>query len=79
MCLDSSPESGFRRRRRFFVPDDLRTAIAREPAAQAWFNQLSYTNRKEWVRWVEEAKREETRRSRIEKTVASLAVGQRTH
>jgi hypothetical protein len=59
--------------------DDLRTAIAREPAAEAWFNQLSYTHRKEWVRWVEEAKREETRRSRIEKTVASLAVGQRSH
>ena len=61
------------------VPDDLRMAIAREPAAEAWFNRLSYTHRKEWVRWVEEAKREETRRSRIEKTVASLAVGQRTH
>jgi hypothetical protein len=27
------------------VADDLRTAIAREPAAEAWFNQLSYTHR----------------------------------
>jgi hypothetical protein len=61
------------------VPDDLATAIAREPAAQEWFDQLSYTHRKEWVRWVEEAKREQTRRSRIEKTVAALAAGQSTH
>jgi hypothetical protein len=61
------------------VPDDLRTAIAGDAAAQGWFAQLSYTHRKEWVRWVEEAKRVETRRSRIEKTVAALREGQRTH
>jgi uncharacterized protein YdeI (YjbR/CyaY-like superfamily) len=35
-------------------------------------------HRKEWVRWIEEAKQAETRSTRIEKTVASLRGGKRT-
>jgi antitoxin component of MazEF toxin-antitoxin module len=57
------------------VPDDLAAAIAGDAAAQRQFDTLSFTHRKEWVRWVEEAKRAETRRSRIEKAVAALSDG----
>jgi hypothetical protein len=60
------------------VPSDLAKALAREGNAKSFFDGLSYTHRKEWVRWVEEAKRSETRAGRIEKTVAALAAGRRT-
>jgi hypothetical protein len=59
------------------IPDDL--AAAMDDAARATYDGLSYTHRKEWVRWVEEAKRPETRAARIEKTVAGLREGKKTH
>ncbi|USG68240.1 YdeI/OmpD-associated family protein [Brevibacillus ruminantium] len=54
------------------VPDDLQAALVQSPQAQTFFEGLSYTNRKEYVRWVTDAKREETRLSRIQKTVERL-------
>jgi hypothetical protein len=60
------------------VPDDLAQALRSEKAARDAFERLSYTHRKEYVRWIEEAKRDETRRSRIEKTISMLASGVRT-
>ncbi|HZR50286.1 MAG TPA: YdeI/OmpD-associated family protein [Streptosporangiaceae bacterium] len=60
------------------VPDDLAGALAADDAASATFGSLSYTHRKEWVRWVEEAKKPETRATRVTKTVESLREGKRT-
>jgi hypothetical protein len=54
------------------VPPDLRQALERDPAARAAFVKLSYTHQREHVRAVLEAKREQTRRGRIEKTIALL-------
>ena len=59
------------------LPPDL--AEAMDPAARAAYDGLSYSHRKEWVRWVEEAKKPETRATRIEKTVAGLKDGRKTH
>jgi len=59
------------------VPGDLTAALAQDRAARATFDALSYTHRKEWVRWIEEAKRAETRASRLAKTVESLHAGKR--
>jgi Bacteriocin-protection, YdeI or OmpD-Associated/Domain of unknown function (DUF1905) len=53
------------------VPADLAAAL--DAAARAFFDSLAYTHRKEYVRWIEEAKREETRRRRVEKAAAMLA------
>ena len=53
------------------VPDDLAAAIGAAGTTAAWDRQ-SYTNRKEIVRSVVEAKKPETRARRIEKAVASL-------
>lgn len=58
------------------VPDDLAAALAGDAAAEAAFAQLSYTHRREYVEWVTEAKREETRRRRIEKTLTRLRAGE---
>ena len=59
------------------LPDDL--AAAMDDVARAAYDGLSYSHRKEWVRWVEEAKKPETRATRIEKTVAGLREGKKTH
>jgi Bacteriocin-protection, YdeI or OmpD-Associated/Domain of unknown function (DUF1905) len=58
------------------LPDDL--AGAMDAAARATYDGLAFTHRLEWVRWVEEAKRPETRTARIAKTVAALREGRRT-
>ena len=60
------------------VPADFAEALARDDAARATFEGLSFTHRKEWVRWVEEAKKAETRSSRLAKAVESLRAGKRT-
>ena len=59
------------------LPADL--AAAMDEAVRATYDGLSFTHRKEWVRWVEEAKKPETRAARIEKTVAALREGKKTH
>jgi uncharacterized protein YdeI (YjbR/CyaY-like superfamily) len=56
-------------------PRDLSAALATDPDAQTAFGRLSYTHRKEYVRWVEEAKKEETRAQRVAKTVEMVRAG----
>jgi Bacteriocin-protection, YdeI or OmpD-Associated/Domain of unknown function (DUF1905) len=51
------------------VPEDLAAALAADAAA---FERISYTHRREYVEWVVAAKRPETRRRRVEETVARL-------
>jgi len=57
------------------VPEDLATALAGDAAARAAFERLSYTHRREHVEWIAQAKRPETRRRRVEQTVARLREG----
>ncbi len=59
------------------VPELLQQAFAKHPDAQAFFESLSYTNQKEYARWITSAKREETRMSRLEKTVEKLLAGKK--
>ena len=59
------------------VPADLAEALAGDDGARATFDGLSFTHRKEWVRWVEEAKKADTRATRLAKTVESLRAGKR--
>lgn len=54
------------------LPPDLARAFRNEMDAHAYFKTLAYTNRKEYVRYVTEAKRAETRATRILKTIALL-------
>ncbi len=53
-------------------PTDLAQALAASPAAQARWDKLSYSHRKEYVAAIEEAKRPETRARRIAKTIEHL-------
>lgn len=56
------------------VPQALALALAGDPQAAAAFEQLSFTHRKEYARWVAEAKREETRARRVAETLERLRV-----
>jgi uncharacterized protein YdeI (YjbR/CyaY-like superfamily) len=59
------------------IPADFADALAHEDTARTFFDGLSYTDRKEWVRWVQEAKRAETRAGRLAKAIESLRAGKR--
>ncbi len=54
------------------IPKDLLREMKKDKEAKALFEKLSYTHRKEYVTWVEEAKKAETRQNRIAKTIAML-------
>ena len=59
------------------MPADLRKALAPDKPALAAWNDISPLARNEWICWVEDAKRDETRQRRIERTHAELAEGKR--
>jgi hypothetical protein len=56
-------------------PKALADALAGDAEARAAFERLSYTHRKEYARWVEEARREETRTRRVAEALARLREG----
>ena len=57
------------------VPEALARALAGDDAARAVFDGLAYSHRKEYARWVAEAKREETRERRVAQTLEMLREG----
>ena len=59
------------------VPADLEKLLKKETVWAA-FDKLNYTHKKEYVRWITEAKREETRASRRAKAVEMLRSGVKT-
>jgi hypothetical protein len=59
------------------VPVELKKAFKIEKEAKAFFEKLSYTHQREYVTWINEAKREETRQNRILKTIEMLRQGKR--
>lgn len=58
-------------------PADFARALKGNKEAQATWDKLSYTHRREHVEHVEEAKRPETRLRRIEKSIQLLAAGKK--
>lgn len=59
------------------VPQDLREALDASPAAAEFFATLSYSRQREFVLWVESAKREATRNERVTTSVAKLQAGEK--
>jgi hypothetical protein len=58
-------------------PKDLQKLLTKNPKARATFDGLSFTNRKEYVVWIVEAKKPETRAARVEKTIEKLSKGKK--
>ncbi len=61
--------------RELTVPEDVTEALQQAPGAQAFFDGLSYSNRRRIVLNIEAAKTAETRQRRIAKAAAELAEG----
>ena len=59
------------------VPKDLMKELKKNNEAKAFFDKLSYTHQREYVNWITEAKKGETRQRRILKTVEMLKKGKR--
>jgi hypothetical protein len=57
------------------VPAELKKALAKEQEANAIFDKLSYTHQKEYVTWITDAKKEETRLRRVAKMIEMLKQG----
>lgn len=68
IVLDAAP-------REVELPEDLAAALDGDPAARKGFDALAPSHRKEYARWVGEAKRPETRERRIAETLASAREG----
>jgi Bacteriocin-protection, YdeI or OmpD-Associated/Domain of unknown function (DUF1905) len=66
--LDAAP-------REVDVPEPLSRALESDPQAAKAFESLSFTHRKEYARWIQEAKREETRDRRITQALEMLREG----
>lgn len=60
------------------VPAELKKAFKSEKEAKSFFEKLSYTHQREYVNWINEAKKEETRANRIVKTIEMLKKGKKT-
>jgi hypothetical protein len=59
------------------VPAELKKEFRNDKDAPAFFEKLSYTHQREYVMWINEAKREETRQNRIAKTIEMLKKGEK--
>jgi Bacteriocin-protection, YdeI or OmpD-Associated/Domain of unknown function (DUF1905) len=57
------------------VPADFGAALDAVPSARAYFDSLSFSHRRAHIEPIEQAKTDETRQRRIEKSVAMLAEG----
>ena len=70
VCVD-------RRNRIVTPPKDLQKLLAKNAKARAQFDPLAFTHKREYVTWILEAKKPETRTARLAKTVEMLAKGKK--
>lgn len=59
------------------IPAELKKAFKAEKEAKANFQKLSYSHQREYVMWIDEAKKAETRQNRIVKAIEMLKKGQK--
>lgn len=59
------------------VPAYVRKALAKSPRAQRFFSGLAPSYRRLYVRWIDSAKKEETRQKRLSEAIALLAKRQK--
>ncbi|MGZ8311475.1 MAG: YdeI/OmpD-associated family protein, partial [Allosphingosinicella sp.] len=65
------------RKEPFTVPQDMRAALGANAAAAATFDGFPESAQREYVEWVTESKRDETRTKRLAQAIEWLAEGKR--
>jgi len=63
--------------RKVEVPEDFQKALNKNKTAKAVFEKFAFSHKKEYVRWIEEAKKAETRTARIEKAIEMISEGKK--
>lgn len=61
------------------TPDDLLQALKANKAAKLTYDAFSYTNKKDYVEWITEAKTEATRLKRLTQAIEWMAEGKTRH
>jgi hypothetical protein len=64
-------------RKKVTAPADLATLFLQYPQAAEFFRSLAYSHQKEYVLWILTAKQEQTRTTRLLKTIEMLQVGKK--
>jgi len=59
------------------LPPDVKAILEQTPAALSFYQQLSYSNKKEYILWILTAKQEKTRNERLTKMVEKLVAGKK--
>jgi uncharacterized protein YdeI (YjbR/CyaY-like superfamily) len=57
------------------VPHDLQIALHDDPEAQAAFEKLPYSHKREYIDWILGARRADTRARRVDETVRTVVAG----
>ena len=58
-------------------PKDLQKELDAHPEAQTFFDSLAFSHRREYVGWIHDAKKEETRERRVKKAIELLLKGKK--
>jgi len=64
-----------KKRKPLAMPEDLTAALKKNAGARKTFEGFPPSHRREYIEWITEAKREETRKERLAKTMKWLAEG----
>lgn len=59
------------------IADDIALVFNENPEAKNLFDKMSYTHRKEYIRWIEEAKKPDTRENRKVKMIQMILDGKK--
>ena len=59
------------------VPDDVLILLDQNEKAKELYEKMSYTHKKEYIRWIEDAKKEETRERRKIKMIEMILDGKK--
>ncbi len=77
--IKSTESNGVDFEKRLVVPPaELGSMFLKHKDAQSFFTSLSFTDQKEYVSWIESAKKEETRKRRLETALEKLLAGKKT-
>jgi len=63
--------------REVILPEEVAALFSKHPKAKAFFDKLSYTDRKEYIVWITSAKREETKQNRLGLLIEKLENGRK--
>lgn len=59
------------------IPTDFKKLLSQKEAVNAFFEKLSYTHQKEYVNWIINAKKQETRERRMKKAIEMMEAGKK--